>query len=107
MTQVNRVLAALQHGPVLSTDFLRPADGGDPIIRVAARILELREQGYEIVADRMDNRVARYTLVSAPESTAKSMPPRPSAVEGHRTDSSAGLLFDTGFEGSSMYGVTA
>jgi hypothetical protein len=59
VSQRARVLAALRsrgaHG-VCSVDFLLPdiVDGGKPITRLAARMLELREDGHEIqvIGDR-------------------------------------------------------
>lgn len=53
MTQTERVLAALRiHlGGITQVDFLRvpTIDGGSPITRLAARILELRDDGHPIL----------------------------------------------------------
>jgi hypothetical protein len=51
LSQRDRVLLALKRYPRVSvTDFLAPAvvDGGKPITRLAARINELRDEGYAI-----------------------------------------------------------
>lgn len=62
-----RVLAALRAGDVTPNDFLGPdvADGKKPIQRVAARINDLRRDGYgiETVSVRP---VATYRLTSSP-----------------------------------------
>lgn len=66
MTDRERVLALLERrGPagVTPVDFAAPhvADGAKPIMRVAARVLELRELGHRIVTKRAGP-VARYVL---------------------------------------------
>lgn len=50
MTQKERVLAALRRGAVCQVDFLAPnvIDGHPPITRLAARISDLREDGWDI-----------------------------------------------------------
>lgn len=73
-TQRERVAALLQaRGPVGLTpvDFLAPnvVDLGQPITRLAPRILELREQGWNI-ATVETSPVARYVLTAAPEAAA-------------------------------------
>lgn len=63
--QTARVLARLRQRPVGAMDFQPPniCDGGQPITRVAGRILELRELGFEIRSDRAANGTAMYTLL--------------------------------------------
>lgn len=63
--QQSRVLKALQRGPVCATDFQLPfvVDGGPPILRVPARVKELRDLGYEIVADGWRDKCREYRLV--------------------------------------------
>jgi hypothetical protein len=65
-SQADRILAALRSGPFAATDFAAPniRDGLAPIFRVAARIGELRDQGYEITTGRLTNGVAVYSLTS-------------------------------------------
>lgn len=68
MSQRSRVLALLEaRGPrgVTPIDFAAPniADDGKPIMRVAARIGELREDGLEIVTLAGPSGVARYVLI--------------------------------------------
>lgn len=66
LTQTQRVLRALRalgdHG-VTSVDFLPPTvDGGPPILRVAARIHELREDGF-VIQTRRGSTVDKYVLI--------------------------------------------
>jgi hypothetical protein len=68
MTQRERVLTALEaHGVVgvKTTDFLLPdvIDDGSPIIRLAARVKDLRDEGYRIRSYTELNGVCRYVLV--------------------------------------------
>jgi hypothetical protein len=65
-SQADRILAALRSGPFAATDFAAPniRDGLAPIFRVAARIGELRDQGYEITTGRLPSGVAVYSLTS-------------------------------------------
>ena len=68
MTQKERVLARLRAGHDVSpTDFQLPnvVDGGKPILRVAARILELRQDGYQIDVVATRNECAVYRLQTA------------------------------------------
>ena len=67
MTQRERILAALRKaGPsgLTQVDFLRfpTPDGGSPITRVAARVQELRDEGYEILSSGTRDRCALYVL---------------------------------------------
>jgi hypothetical protein len=66
MTQAQRILRALERGPVVSTDFIRPSDGGDPVLRVAARVNDLIAQGHRITSRRLSNGTAEYTLHTQP-----------------------------------------
>lgn len=51
MTQRDRVLRSLQNGPITAYDWATNPPDGQRIMRVHARILELRQQGHRIVAD--------------------------------------------------------
>lgn len=68
-SQRDRILAVLRHRPngVNETAFAAPAviDGGLPIQRVAARIFELRSEGYDIRSHRESNGTATYRLIEA------------------------------------------
>lgn len=64
-TQFERVLARLEaNGTVSQDDFLLPrvVDGGKPILRVAPRIKELRDDGVRIDTRRRPNGTALYVL---------------------------------------------
>ena len=80
MTQRDRVLAALALGPVSPISFIRhpTVDGGPPILRVAARIHELRADGHEITETRAPDGTAVYTLASPRSSRAGNTAPPPS-----------------------------
>jgi len=99
MTQTERVLAALKAvGPrgVTGYDFSGPVviDGGHRVMRVAARVLELREQGHPVeTVGRRDGHVV-YVLSGvevAPAPVDLALPG--SGVGGG--DLSPGQLFDT------------
>lgn len=77
MTDKDRVLKALQYGVVSPLFFSQTPtlDGGKPILRVAARVKELRIEGYEISTERASNGTARYRLVSSPVVTTAEEPP--------------------------------
>ena len=66
MTQTERVLAMLRvrgERGLRPEHFLAPTiDGGRPILRVAARVLDLRRQGYEITTSAHDGPTAVYTI---------------------------------------------
>lgn len=69
MTQRERVLAELRRaaaGGITQVDFFAPhvIDGGTPITRLAARIQELRGQGYTITSSGTRHGCAVYRLVS-------------------------------------------
>lgn len=68
-TEKVRVLRALHLGPVKQADFSFPTcDGGKIITRVAARIYDLREDGYDIPpSTRDDDGTAVYRLVGEPQ----------------------------------------
>lgn len=81
MTQNDRVLAALiarQDRGITPVDFAAPdvIDNGKPIMRVAARIHDLRQDGIPILEAREPNGTARYTL-------------HPDRAGGHRTPAPA------------------
>ncbi len=69
-TQRERVLAALRLGPTTPIDWLAPnvRDDGKPILRLGARIHELREDGHAITMRLTAGGVAEYRLLprSAP-----------------------------------------
>lgn len=68
MNQRDRVLARLMGGHDVSpVDFQLPdvVDGGKPILRVAARILELREDGFQIDVIATRNQCAVYRLTAS------------------------------------------
>ena len=99
-TQIDRVLRALRSGPVAATDFAAPnvRDGGKPIMRVASRVLELREQGYLIFTTRRPNGVAVYQLASPRDGAGNDAPCAPAAVcgvDGPVSPAVDAALFDT------------
>jgi hypothetical protein len=68
MTQRARIEKRLRtHGRVSPVDFLLPnvCDGGLPILRVAPRVMELRDAGYAIETSTASNGTAVYELVEA------------------------------------------
>lgn len=82
MTQAARVLAALRkHGRgITQVDFLTPTvDGGAPITRVAARVLELKQDGHHIVKDGERDSCAIYKLEYDAE-TPIEVDPEPSGL---------------------------
>lgn len=65
MTQNTRVLNYLKTGQWLSTVDAVRGTLGEPILRLAARIDELREGGYAIISERVEGKTYhRYRLVS-------------------------------------------
>lgn len=93
MTQRDRVLQALRnrggHG-LTQVDFILPGvcDGGTPITRVAARIEELKGEGYTIATQpERRQRCVVYWLVSEP------IPAQPAPVDA---EADALRLFDLG-----------
>lgn len=79
MTQAARVLAALRKHKqgITQVDFLTPCiDHGAPITRVAARVLELKQDGHQIVTDGERDSCAVYKLVYDAE-TAPEVEPEP------------------------------
>lgn len=71
MSDKTRVLAQLRRGPVTPVDFQAPAvDGGKPILRVAARIGELRAEGHDITTVATKP-VAKYVLKTDAEAQPK------------------------------------
>ena len=71
MTQNDRVLALLrQRGDqgLNTADLMAPAvDGRKPILRLAARIFDLQQQGYRIRSVRRSNATVSYFLVGERE----------------------------------------
>lgn len=103
---VDRVLSALKNGPVTPMDFDAPrvVDGLKPIRRVAARICDLRKEGYEITTSRLPSGVAVYRLDDRPtagersEGASPTEPvvtnPRPRADAADCPLPAGGALFD-------------
>lgn len=86
MTQAARVLAALRKSGrgVTQVDFLTPTiDGGAPITRVAARVLELKQNGHHIVTDGERDSCAVYKLVYDAETPPVEVDPEPSELFEH------------------------
>jgi len=67
VTAKQRILSRLQAGyDVSPVDYQAPTiDGGKPILRVAARILDLRREGHAIEVVGTRNHCAVYRLASA------------------------------------------
>lgn len=65
-TNNTRLLKALRQGPVRVIDWTGPTtpDGGPPILRVAARVKELRSVGFPIERTGTASACAVYELVS-------------------------------------------
>ena len=109
LTQTQRVLRlAYARGDqgITAVDFQLPhvADGGTPILRVAARILELEEEGIHFTDGGTRNRCKVYKLdreslaratkpptTSGPPSVVETTVPPPQAAEG-----GTGALFEIG-----------
>ena len=88
MTQKQRILKALESAGsrgVSPVDFLAPdvCDGGKPILRVAARILDLKNEGYQIDC-QTEAGVAVYVLRGSAPVVTHSQPAV--VVVGHRAD---------------------
>lgn len=86
MTQKQRILKALQAAGatgIRPEDFLLPdvVDGGSPILRVAARIEDLRKEGHTILTDTSGT-TARYQLsgVEVASSDSRGVLSQPSSV---------------------------
>lgn len=75
-SQNARVLRALRRGPVSLADFLPPtADGGPSIVRLPARIHNLKALGHVIDSrERDEHGCAVYRLVRDAEQTSDSRP---------------------------------
>jgi len=107
VTQKDRVLAALiarQDRGITPVDFAAPdvIDNGKPIMRVAARIHDLRQDGIPILEAREPNGTARYTLNDFPPASFRPGGEPPAQAPGgaapprHAPPDGAGepLLFD-------------
>lgn len=99
MSQTARVLAALRHRGaegITAADFAagRVIDGQKPIMRVAARILELRQQGHriDVVGDR-DGGCAVYRLMRDTQDAPRSAP-APTLGENAFAHSPRNAIFD-------------
>lgn len=101
-TQRERVLRALRNAGsagVPSTAFDRPADGGKPIRRVAARIRDLRAEGHPIGTRRAENGTAIYYLAGpVPRDPVPSAQPKPKVsvdlASADRPSTQQAVLFD-------------
>lgn len=87
MTQQERVLKALKargREGITVADFLLPdvIDGGKPITRLAARILELRDKGHEIAVVGERNCCAVYRLYWDAEHVPTPKPTEPTPEDG-------------------------
>lgn len=70
-SQTDRVLNALRKAGsrgITAVDFQLPdvIDGGPPIMRVAARVMDLRRQGHTIISAGTRQKCRRYELVAVP-----------------------------------------
>lgn len=84
MTDKDRILARLRDGNTVSpVDYQAPTvDGGKPILRVAARINDLRNEGHRIDTIGKKHGCAVYALVrSAPRLVEQAE--RPGPPRGH------------------------
>lgn len=86
--QTGRVLEQLRRGPVTLVDFMSPAaDGGPPIMRLGARIYDLRKQGHVIESRPVQTTggafVSEYRLVSV-SPAAHNPPPLGNAGDDQR-----------------------
>jgi Helix-turn-helix domain len=101
-TQTARILRALRSGPVSCTDFQAPTcDGGFPVLRVAARIADLKDAGYGIDSRLARNGTAIYTLTldvgrDINEQPGQRAPDRPGTDASVDVPPDAGGLFDAG-----------
>lgn len=92
MTDLDRLRAHLEAGKdICPTDWnnFHTPDGGKPIMRIAARIKDLRDEGYPVERTGTRNRCAVYNKVSADASS----PIHPGA-DLKTTEASAETLFD-------------
>jgi hypothetical protein len=67
VTQADRLLTALTRAGakgITSVDFIRypTIDGGPPILRIAARVKDLRNEGFNIITEGERDGVAVYKL---------------------------------------------
>ena len=67
-TQNQRVLEVLETGRWLSTvDAVRGMCGGEPILRLGARIWDLKKQGFTIQEERVEGKTySKYRLIKEP-----------------------------------------
>jgi hypothetical protein len=103
-SQRDRVLKALRDaGPngVDTTAFLAPSviDGQKPILRLAARVRDLRDQGHRITSQRLMNGTVRYFLQECssalnPSDGSVREPADISSSDRHVVEGGATALFD-------------
>lgn len=110
MVQRKRVLRALQqagdHG-ICSVDFAAPQviDGGPPIMRVAARIEELRSEGF-IIGDAGQRHGTRVYVLGLEDRSRALFDQRPTVTRTQHPEHS-GLATYTGTPGMSIDDVLA
>ena len=96
MTQKDRVLKALERSGAFGVTTVDAASGvlGEPILRLAARIDELRQEGHVIKTVTLKNRTARYVLVKASQSrTGGEVVESPAISDGGLADSPSEALW--------------
>lgn len=111
-TQVERIVAALRRHPegITAVDFLLPdvIDGGKPITRVAARILDARMQGHDIVTDGERNGCVVYRLARPEPGCAGGQPAAPEqSTPSGLNDLSSGAAAGPLFTDNAVYGDAA
>ena len=79
-----RLLDALRQGPQTTHSLMQADVGG---LRFGARLLELRQAGYEVTEERLPlpTRGSLYTLVSEPSGSSTSGAPRDPSAPGPAT----------------------
>jgi len=73
MTQKERILKALRAAGERGVTTVEMVNGslGEPILRGAARIEELRDEGFAIKTLKLKNRTARYVLVMSSQPASR------------------------------------
>lgn len=95
-TQKERVLAALRREPLTQVDFLAPStcDGGPPIIRLPARIDELRQDGHDIRIVGRRHSCGLYRLHESADSAPAESSPDPGMGTGRHEAPASEPMFD-------------
>lgn len=96
MTQRDRLLYALRRAGTFGVSTVDAAQGvyGAPILRLAARVKELRDEGFDIGTVRLPDGTAKYVLVEASRSRNVEVVEHPPALAGVPTDSPSEVLFE-------------